>query len=119
MLASEVAATFPEMTAVTLSPPLLYGTMLRFVTPDSLSISATKCGVLAVPAVDQLTPLSPCFFAHSTNSFAFDAGTDGCTTMTEGATAIMPTGTRSLSAYGMSLRIMLLVMTPAAPISHV
>jgi hypothetical protein len=31
----------------------------------------------------------------------------------------MPTGTRSLSEYGMSERIMLFVTTPAAPISHV
>ena len=97
MLASEVACTLPAITAVTPSFPLLYGMMLMFVTPASFSISATKCGVLAVPAVAQFTPLSPCFCAHATNSFRLFAGTLGCATMTEGATAIMPTGTRSSS----------------------
>ena len=72
--------------------------MFRLVTPASFSISATKCGVLAVPAVDQVTPLAPWFFAQAMNSFMLLAGMLGCTTMTEGATAIMPTGTSSLSA---------------------
>ena len=74
MLASEVPATLLEITAVTLSLPLLYGMMLRFVTPASFSILATKCGVLAVPAVAQLTPLSPRLFAHAMNSFRLLAG---------------------------------------------
>ena len=93
--------------------------MLRFVTPTPFSISATKCGVLAVPAVDQFTPFAPCVFAHAMNSFMLVAGTLGLTTITEGAVAIMPTATRSLSAYGMSLRIMLLVMRPAEPMRNV
>src|ERR1700674_1044264 len=119
MLASDVAGALFAMPAVPLSLPLLYGTMLRLVTPASLSICATKCGVLAVPAVDQLTPFAPWFFAHDMNSLMLLAGMSGCTTMTEGATAIIPTGTKSLSAYGMSLRIMLLVITPAAPMRNV
>ena len=45
-------------------------------------------------------------------------GSLGLTTITDGAVAIMPTGTRSLSAYGMSLRIMLLVMRPAEPMRN-
>jgi hypothetical protein len=64
----------------------------------SLTISATKCGVLPLPAVAQVTRLSPCDFAQATNSFMLDAGTLGLTTMVDGATAIMPTGTRSESA---------------------
>src|SRR6266436_3879260 len=83
MLASEVAGTLLAMTAVTPSLPLLYGMMLRFVTPASLSISATKCGVLAVPAVAQFTPLD-WFFAQAMNSFMLLAGMLGFTTMTEG-----------------------------------
>src|SRR5258708_9554990 len=98
MLASDVAGTLFEITAITPSLPLLYGMMFRFLTPASLSISATKCGVLADPAVDQLTPFAPWFFAHAMNSFRLLAGMLGCTTMTDGATAIMPTGSRSLSA---------------------
>jgi len=36
-------------------------------------------------------------FAQATNSLRLAAGTLGFTTITDGATAIMPTGTRSLS----------------------
>src|SRR5689334_14839587 len=100
MLASDVAETLLDSTAVTPSLPLLYGTMVRLLMPASFSISATKCGVLPLPAVDQLTPLSPCALAHAANSFRLVAGTLGCTTITDGATAIMPTGTSSLSSYG-------------------
>src|SRR4051812_17353060 len=66
MLASDVACTLPEITAVTLSLPLLYGTIVTL-TPYSFSISATKCGVLPVPAVAHVMPLG-CCFAHATNS---------------------------------------------------
>jgi hypothetical protein len=51
--------------------------------------------VLPVPAVAQLTPLSPCAFAQATNDAMLLAGMLGCTTMIDGATAIMPTGTSS------------------------
>ena len=77
------------------SDPLLYGTMVML-TPASRSISATKCGVLPPPAVAQLMP-PLCVFAQATNSLRLLAGTLGLTTITEGATAIMPTGTRSVS----------------------
>src|SRR5258705_7937135 len=112
MLASEVAGTLFAITAVTPSAPLLYGMMLM-ATPASRSISATKWGVLPPPAVAQLTP-PVCDFDHATSSFRFVTGTLGLTAITDGATAIIPTGTRSLSAYGMSFRIMLFVTTPAA-----
>jgi hypothetical protein len=72
--------------------------MVRLAPVASLNISATKCGVLALPAVDQVTPLSPCVLAHATNSATLFAGRLGLTTMIDGATAIMPTGTRSESA---------------------
>jgi len=71
--------------------------MLMLFTPAPFSISATKCGVLAVPAVDQFTPFEPCAFAHATSSFMLLAGMLGFTTITDGAVAIIPTGTRSLS----------------------
>src|SRR6185503_19361692 len=119
MLASDVAGTVPESTAVTLSLPLLNGTITRFVTPASFSISATKCGVLPLPAVAQFTPLSPALLAHATNSCRLLAGTLGFTTITDGAIAIMPTGTSSLSSYGRLLLSMLLVTTPAAPMRNV
>jgi hypothetical protein len=51
-----------------------------------------------LPAVDQVTPSSPCVLAHATNSAMLFAGRLGLTTMIDGATAIMPTGTRSESA---------------------
>ena len=51
--------------------------------------------VLPLPAVDQVTPLSPCVLAHAMNSAMLLTGRAGFTTMTDGATAIMPTGTRS------------------------
>src|SRR5260221_4028191 len=100
MLASEVPATLLEITAVTLSLPLLYGMMLRFFTPASFSISATKCGVLAVPAVAPFTPLSPWVFAPGTKFFMFLAGVLGCTTITQGATANLATATRAPSGEG-------------------
>ncbi len=65
-------------------------------TPASRSISATKCGVLPPPAVAQLMP-PLCALAHATNSLRLLAGTPGLTTITDGATAIIPTGMRSLS----------------------
>src|ERR1700682_1635390 len=99
MLASEVADTVFAKTALTLSPPLRNGTMVIEIPVASLTISATKCGVLPLPAVAQVTPLSPCDFAQATNSFMLDTGTLGLTTMVDGATAIMPTGTRSESAH--------------------
>src|ERR1700716_2245743 len=95
MLASEVAGTLFDSTAFTESLPLLKGTMLSEMPVASLIISATKCGVLPVPAVAQLTPLSPCAFAQATNDAMLLAGMLGCTTMIDGATAIMPTGTSS------------------------
>src|SRR5581483_1802998 len=97
MLASEVAATLLESTAFTPSLPLRYGTMVMGMPVASLIISTTKCGVLPLPAVAQVMPLSPCVFAQATNSFMLLAGMLGCTTMTEGATAIMPTGVSSES----------------------
>ena len=70
-------------------------------------------------AVAQFTPLPPRLFAHAMNSFMLPAGMLGCTTITEGATAIMPTGTKSLSAYGSDLCSRLLDTRPAAPIRNV
>ena len=96
MLASEVAETLLPSTAFTLSPPLRYGTMVRETPVASLIISATNSGVLPVPAVDQVA-LPPCALAQAMNSFMLLAGTLGLTMMVEGATAIMPTGTRSSS----------------------
>src|SRR3954470_16644703 len=115
MLASDVADTLPDSTAVTPSLPLLYGTITRLATPDCFSISATKCGVLPLPAVDQFTPLSPCAFAQAMKPLRSLAGSDGLATITDGATAIMPTGVSSLSSYGRSFCSMLFVTTPTAP----
>jgi hypothetical protein len=98
MLASEVAATLPDRTAVTPSLPLLYGTITRLGTPDCFSISATKCGVLPLPAVDQFTPLLPSALAQAMKLARSFAGNAGFATITDGATAIMPTGVRSLSS---------------------
>ena len=70
--------------------------MLNFAPVASEIISATNSGVLPLPAVDQVA-LPFCAFAQATNSFMLLAGTLGLTTMVEGATAIMPTGTRSES----------------------
>src|SRR3569623_649787 len=98
MLASDVADTSPFITPCTESPPLLYGMMLNLTPVASEIISATNSGVLPLPAVDHVA-LPFCDFAQSMNSFMLVAGTFGLTTIVDGATAIIPTGTRSESLY--------------------
>uniref|UniRef100_A0A494G9Y9 Uncharacterized protein n=1 Tax=Solanum lycopersicum TaxID=4081 RepID=A0A494G9Y9_SOLLC len=71
--ASDVAATWPPITAVMLSEPLLYGTTVRSA-PFSLSISSTKWGVLPLPAVANGTP--PCFFEYSISSLTLFTGSE-------------------------------------------
>src|ERR1700693_5922655 len=115
MLASDVAETSFARTAFTPSPPLLYGMIVKETPVASLIISATNSGVLPLPAVDQLTPLPPCALAQAMNSAILFAGTLGCTMMVDGATAIIPTGTRSSSLYGRSFSSRLVVMVLAAP----
>ena len=73
---------------------------------------ATKCGVLPPPAVAQLTP-PVCDFDQATSSFGFATGTLGLMAITDGATAIIPTGTRSLSVRHVE-RIMLFVLARRA-----
>src|SRR3569833_302894 len=115
MLASEVADTSLFMTPCTEAPPLLYGILLNLMTVASEIISATKYGVLPLTAVAQVA-LPFCAFAQATNSFMLLAGTLGLTMMVDGATAIMPTGTRSESLYGRSLSRRLLVIVLATPL---
>src|SRR3569623_3373218 len=114
MLASEVAATSLFMTPCTEAPPLLYGMMLNLMPVASEIISATNSGVLPLPAGAQVA-LPFCAFAQATNSFMLFAGTLGLTMIVDGATAIMPTGTRAVSLYGRSLSRRLLVIVLAAP----
>ncbi|MNN13616.1 hypothetical protein D3C81_1266540 [compost metagenome] len=78
-----------------------------------MSISSTKWGVLPLPAVANGAP--PCFFEYSIRSLRLFTGSDGDATMTDGLTAISPTGTRSSGAYGIFVRIRLLVTVPTAP----
>src|SRR5271169_1328571 len=96
MLASDVAETSFAMTPFTDSPPPRYGTIVNDTPAVSLIISPTNSGVEPLPAVDQVA-LPSCALAQATNSVMLLAGTLGLTTMVDGATAIMPTGTRSES----------------------
>src|SRR5664280_2894884 len=93
MLASEVASIWPPRTAATDSAPLLYGTMSSLAPYLVASRPSTKCGVLPVPAVEKCKPAP--WFDAATNSFRFEYGELGGTTITEGARPIMATGTRS------------------------
>src|SRR5215831_15446755 len=117
MLASEVAETLFDRTAFT-PPPLRNGMILNVTPVASFIISATNSGVDPLPAVDQVA-LPSCALAQAMNSFMLLAGTLGWTMMVDGATAIMPTGTRSSSLYGRSFSNRLLVMVLAAPTKNV
>jgi hypothetical protein len=86
--------------------------MVSLAPPLSFSISATKCGVLPVPAVEKLRP--PPLLDVVTRSFRLLIGESAATTMTEGLTAISTIGTSSSSLYGIVFLIIALVMTPPA-----
>ncbi|KAG0925343.1 hypothetical protein G6F31_018768 [Rhizopus arrhizus] len=63
----------------------------------SFTISATKCGVLPLPAVENVMRSVLAFLARSTKSFKSLAGLDGLATMTDGVMESSATGVSASS----------------------
>ncbi len=63
----------------------------------SLTISATKCGVLPLPAVENVIRSVLACLARSTKSFRSLAGFDGLATITDGVIDSRATGVSSSS----------------------
>src|SRR5258706_8483482 len=97
----------------------LYGTCTAFNCAIELNSSANRWAVAPVPEEENV--YLPGFArTRAMNSFAFDAGKDGCTTSANGTALVRLTGARSVrGSYGVFCRFGMIEIGPLEAASSV